>query len=297
MCKRFIFLLSGILSISCNEQVTVSDAADLGLRFRVKEMKEEFYSTRNSFDSIVPDRLMYFRTYKFDYRCRFTEIDFTNNMFPVSEADSSGYDRPVNDSTKCERDTLYIADESFVSEKYIYDNSGRSFTVYTFDKCKKLLYYEKFFYDNNLLSESYGYTDDETLISKTIYLYDKRKRLINKTVYYKSDYYATVFRYAGGVKTESNNRNFDTFEYRFDIAGKLKRMKKYSGKIPVSEIFRKYNSKGDIISETENDLISDVVKKTVFDYEYDAAGNRIKRLERRADGNVFLIKRIITYYE
>jgi hypothetical protein len=134
------------------------------------------------------------------------------------------------------------------------------------------------------------------LVSKESFRYGVNNRLGNKTVFYPKSYTETRYKYSENKKYESYNYTFTNYVYFFNIDGLLTKKETYSGNTLLSFTTYTYNNYADVITERETDMTANVVKETVYEYEYDFKGNWITCVERKPDGNTFMRKRNITYY-
>jgi hypothetical protein len=153
-------------------------------------------------------------------------------------------------------------------------------------------YINKIYAENRFFSEE-QYSDSGNLISKSRFWYDSKNQLLNKTIFYENDYRETNYAYSAGEKFETGDEF--NYRYRFDIHGRISSKKVYKGVTFVSEISLYYDDYGNVIKTQEIDK-KGIMKKTLYDYIYDANKNWILCVEYNYTGNIFVRKREITYY-
>lgn len=303
--------------MACSGKITVSDADNLALRGNVKAVKEDFFLAGNSFDRVVPEKILYMRSYTFDKRGNFLEIVREDMLYRPKQACPT-LDTLVNEQAmdsiplstdsvkisvtslvpKTDNDELKygIGEEPYALEKYVYTNDSICI-VNIFDRDNKIIAYEERRYSGDKLVQINRYAAlRDVLLSKMNFTYDGKGQLIGKTTYYEKKYYEVSYKHGFGKKYESYNYNFVNYEYCFNLDGQISRKRKYNGKNLLSTTRYTYNEKGDVEEESESDDNMGLVRETKYSYQYDEYGNWTECIERRFDGNVFLRKRMISYH-
>ncbi|MDR2027443.1 MAG: hypothetical protein LBQ01_07790 [Prevotellaceae bacterium] len=283
-----------ILFASCSEHIVVSDADSLGLRFKVKSMSESFYIAYSSFNSIVLHRKIYRHNYQFYHDCRYRSVEkiFYCNTLPC---DSISCDS-IAGASKSDSVKTYFPHAFkepgyyFVNYNYVSDSLT---TLEFFDEHGNQTDYINRKYGNKRLLSEEKYSVANGLISKSGYWYDSKNKLTNKTTFYKNGYRETAYAYAAGEKYETGDEY--NYRYTFDIHGRISNKKTYRGISFVSETCYYYNDYGDIISVHETDR-DGIIKKNIYDYEYDSSNNWTTCVEYHSTGNIFVRRREITYY-
>jgi hypothetical protein len=277
-----------ILFSACNERIVVGDVDSLGLRYKVKSLDESFYIAYNSFDKIVLQKKLYHFKYKFDNDCKYASVEknlFCNKLLEELKMDSVKIDSVKNSFPFIFKEPEYC----FVDYKYLSDSVT---IVEYYDKQGNLQdYIHRKHADNRILSES-KYSGSGELISKSGFLYNSEKKLLNKTIFYKNGYLEKNYSYSRGKKFETDNEF--NHQYKFDIYGRQTNKRTYKGPVFVSETYFYYNDYGDIVMSRE--ISDNVIKKTLYKYIYDSNNNWTLCIEYNYTGNIFVRKREIRYY-
>jgi hypothetical protein len=177
-----------------------------------------------------------------------------------------------------------------VNYKYVSDSLT---TLEFFDKQGNLRKYLNRKYENKRLFSEEKYSDSGNLISKSGFWYNSKNKLSNKTVFYETGYRETNYAYSAGEKIETSDGL--SYQYKFNINGRVSNKKTYKGIILESEIYFYYDDYGNITIMQEIDK-NGIIKKTLYDYTYDSNNNWILCVEYSHTGNIFVRKREITYY-
>jgi hypothetical protein len=288
--KTYCLLATLVLLSSCGERTAVSDLGSLGLRHRVKSVDESFYLAENRFNSIVLQKKLYQYKYQFYNDCRYKSVEKKlfpcNRIFLDSIPNIVQPDSAENLFPHAFKEPGYC----FINYKYLQDSVT---DMETFDAYGNLISYTRRKYSNNRLLSEEKYSGHGNLISKSELWYGSDNKLQNRTVFYENRYLETDWAYSAGEKFESGNEF--NYRYKFDINGRVSNKKTYKGVALASETHYYYNDYGDITLTLETDS-EGMLKKTLYDYTYDLNGNWLLCVEYDSTGNIFVLKRKITYY-
>ena len=308
-----IFITALCLLVSCAEKSTTTDTQSLMLNGAVHSIDEEFYYASYLFDKLILNEKLYNRHYSFDTNERYTQFIHTN-VFLSQQGSKILTDTAVIDSGILIKDTLLTNDstkwakpsnfgdgrETFIDPDYIrkdyrYINDS-VYLISSFDQQGNLLFYEDCRMSNSKLNAVRAYSNDDKLISKTNYYYDKKERLVSKIKYYEKTSYQFKYRYNLGKKYESDSYTAKHYVFSYNNSGFLKKQKIYIGDAHVSTNHYKYDDMYNVISIREVNKITGEEKESVFTYIYDKQNNWIEQIEKRYDGNIFVCTRKINYY-
>jgi hypothetical protein len=222
-----IIAICALLFASCAENLAVNDVQTLMLNDKVYSVEENYYFANYLFDKIVADKNLYKRNYKFDTSGRY--IEFTHQDIFFNQKKNKPKPSPIKDSVEiiitdsCKIDADTIADTNdlikcidsvnlinknenfiepdYIRKEYIYLNDS-IFIINIFDDKNHLLAYDNCKITKEALKIR-TYDNNDCLLSKTDYYYDKKGRLINKIKYYEKISYQTHYKYKLNQKFES----------------------------------------------------------------------------------------------
>jgi hypothetical protein len=154
--------------------------------------------------------------------------------------------------------------------------------------------------------EQLMFKSNGSLDRKWVYLYDKKKYLIEESVYsaagvlgfkriYKNDGLGNRIE-ANGYKPDGSPQPGMKYTNQFDDKNNIREEKIYKANEALELTFKfKYDDKGNIIEENQLQPNGDVGCKT-YKYEFDIEGNWIKKIEFRDDKPISVTERKIEYF-
>lgn len=307
--KTYITLLISVLTvltISCSEKQLVNDADTLQLKGAVASIEEEFYYASYSFDKIELNQKLYKRYYVFDTCGRYAEFLHVNVFFAPNtqtkhdtiagkfEHDSVQIEIDSINALSAWRDKEYT-EPDYIREEYKYINDS-VYMVSRFNKQGYLTGYDDCRKSNGKLTLIKSYSSNDNLLSKTDYMYDAKQRLIEKSKYFEKTSYKTYFKYNLGRKYETHSYTAQHAVLSFNQQGLVGKQKIYVGDTHQATIHYSYNKFGNFTKIKESNKVTKQERETSFNYKYDEYGNWQERIEKRNDGNIFVTRRLISYY-